>query len=96
MTAVAATDADNIRLKLPMLVPEPERKHLLNFAHCNTQGYKGRGSLRSELRHLRSIELIRSCSGRHIGDLKAGDVHDLADFVELTDLGRQWVAKLEK
>ena len=96
-TAIAATKADDdIGLMLPLVIPEPERKHLLNIAHGKTQGYKGRGSLRSELRHLRSMGLIQKCSGRNIGDLTSGNVHDLAYFVELTDLGKQWVAKLAK
>jgi len=68
---------------------------ILNIAHGRTRDYEGRGSLRSELRHLRSMGLIRKHSTRHIGDLTSGKTHDLADFVELTDLGRQWVAKLE-
>ncbi len=31
---------------------------------------------------------------RHIGELTSDQVHDLAKFVELTDLGKQWVARL--
>ena len=94
--APLATGRDDIGLVLPVLIPEPERKHLLNIAHGKTQEYQGRGSLRSELRHLRSIGLMRTHHGRHIGDLTSGDRHDLADIVELTDLGKEWVAKLEK
>lgn len=82
-------------LLLPMLIPKPEQKHLLNIAHGRTQGYKGGGSLRSELRHLRSIGLIRKHPGRNIGELISDNVYDLADLVELTDLGKQWVTKLE-
>lgn len=86
---------DPIGLMLSLVIPEAERKHLLNLAHRKTQGYKGRGSLRSELRHLRSVGLIQKRSGRNIGELESGAVHDLADFIELTDLGKQLVAKLE-
>jgi len=82
-------------LMLSVLIPEPEQKHLLNIASGKTKGYKGRGSLRWELRHLRSIGLIRKRAGRHIGELKSEGVYDLADILELTDLGRQWVAKLK-
>lgn len=91
---VAASSIDEIGLVLPLVIPEAERKHLLNIAEGRTQGYKGRGSLRSELRHLRSMGLIQKRPGRHIGDLESGGVHDLAEVVELTDLGRKWVAKL--
>jgi len=90
------TDVDDVRLILPMLIPEAERKHLLNISQGKTEGYQGRGSLRSELRHLRYMGLIRKRPDRHIGDLTSGNRHDLADVVELTDLGREWVAKLPK
>lgn len=94
-TETAAPQADNLEMMLALVILEPERKHLLNIASGRTQGYKGRGSLRSELRRLRSMGLIRKHTELHIGDLKSGDVYDLADFVELTDLGRQWAAKLQ-
>jgi hypothetical protein len=86
--------APDLRLLLPVLIPEPERKHLFNIADGKTKGYKGGGSLRSELRHLRSIGLIRKHGDRHIGELRSEGVYDLADMLELTELGRQWVAKL--
>jgi hypothetical protein len=94
--AAAATGADDLRLMLPVLIPEPERRHLLNIAHGKTQGYQGRGTLRSELRHLRSMGLIQKHSGRHIGDLTSDGAHDIADVVELTNLGREWVTTLEQ
>jgi CAP12/Pycsar effector protein, TIR domain len=94
--APLAAGGDDIRLVLPALIPEPERKHLLNIAHGKTQSYQGRGSLRSELRHLLYIGLIRKHPGRLIGEFTSGNRHDLADIVELTDLGKEWVAKLEK
>ena len=84
----------DLGLLLPVLIPESEQKHLFNLADGKTTGYKGRGSLRSELRHLRSMGLIRKHLDRHIGELKSDRVFDLADILELTDLGRQWVAKL--
>ena len=86
---------EDMGLMLSVLIPEPEQKHLLNIGSGKTKGYKGRGSLRSELRHLRSIGLIRKRADRNIGELKSEGVYDLADILELTDLGRQWVAKLK-
>jgi hypothetical protein len=82
-------------LLLSAVIPEPERAHLLNIAQKRTRGYKGNGSLRSELRHLRTLGLIDKVKGRHIGDLTTGSVFDLADFVELTESGKQWAAKLQ-
>ena len=91
----AIPNAQEMGLMLSVLIPEPEQKHLINIADGKTKGYKGGGGLRSELRHLRSIGLIRKHADRHIGELKSEGVYDLADILELTDLGRQWVAKLK-
>jgi hypothetical protein len=90
----ASPNAQDLGLLLPVLIPEPEQKHLLNIADGKTKGYKGRGTLRSELRHLRSMGLIKKHADRHIGELKSEGVYDLADIIELTDLRRQWAARL--
>ena len=95
-TATSDKASDPIGLILPMLIPEPERQHLLNLSRGKTQGYHGRGTLRSELRHLRSMGLVRKHTDKRIEDITSGNVHDLADFIELTELGRQWVAKFEE
>lgn len=83
-------------LLLSVAIPQPEQKHLLNIACGKTTDYQGRGSLRSELRHLREIGLIRTHSGRNIGDLKSDGVYDLGHFVKLTEVGEQWVAMLQR
>ena len=90
----ASPNTQDLGLLLPVLIPEPEQKHLLNIADGRTKGYKGGGTLRSELRHLRSMGLLRKHADRHIGGLKSDGVYDLADTIEITDLGRQWAAKL--
>jgi hypothetical protein len=90
----ASPNMQDMGFLLPLLIPEPEQKHLLNIADGKTTGYKGGGGLRSELRHLRSIGLIRKHADRNIGELKSEGVYDLADILELTDLGHQWAAKL--
>ena len=90
----ASPNAQDLWLLLPVLIPEPEQKHLLNIADGKTKGYKGRGTLRSELRHLRSMGLIKNHTDRSNGELKSEGVYDLADIIELTDLGRQWAATL--
>jgi Predicted nucleotide-binding protein containing TIR-like domain len=83
------------KILLRVLIPEPERKHLLNIFHGKTKHYKGGENVRSELRNLRSKGLIRSRPEHTIGELKSEGLYDLADVVELTDLGQQWVETLE-
>ena len=90
----AGPGTQDLGLLLPVLIPEPEQRHLFNISDGKTKAFKGGGTLRSELRHLRSIGLIRKHTDRHIAELKSDGVYDLADIVALTDLGRQWVAKL--
>lgn len=92
----AAQNVQEIELLMQVLIPKPEQTHLRNIANGKTKAYKGSGSLRSELRHLRSLGLIRKHADRNIGELTSdGGAYDLADIVELTDLGQQWAAKLE-
>jgi hypothetical protein len=81
----------DLGLALSLAVPKPQQRHLLNLAKGKTKGYEGRGSLRSELRSLVSMGLLKKLPGRHVADIKSGMVYDLADFVNLTDRGRRWV-----
>jgi hypothetical protein len=48
----------DIRLILPLLIPENERKHVLEPGNNSPSIFEGRDSLRSELRRLRSVGLI--------------------------------------
>jgi len=94
--SASAKEAGDLDLALSLVVPEAQRKHLLHLAEEKTKGYEGRGSLRSELRNLVSIGLIEKLPGRHIGDMKSGEVYDLADFVKLTDRGKRWVDRIKE
>jgi hypothetical protein len=86
-----------IRMMLPFLLPDNERIHLTSLARHLTANYKGRGSLRTELRRLRSIGLVwMRGQDRHIGQLTSGMTFDLADFVELTPLGEYWARRIEE
>jgi len=87
---------EDIRLILPLLLPETERKHLFNLDRRKTSGYRGSHSLRAELRRLRSIGLLRMKKDKHVGDMKDGSVCDLEDFVELTPLGERWVRRIRE
>jgi hypothetical protein len=84
----------DLRLIIPLLLPDAEHKHLRNLAAGRTQAYRGSENLRGELRHLRMIGLIRMVEGHWVSHLDDKREVDLAEFVELTDLGKQWANKL--
>lgn len=86
----------DIRTLLPLLITDPEKKHLYNLDTRKTQNYRGSHTMRTELRRLRAIGLIRMVDGRHVGDIKTDLVVDLADYVELTPAGQTWVERLRK
>jgi hypothetical protein len=92
--AVQEQKIDDIRLILPLLLPSTEVKHLRNIAAGNTERYAGNDALRAELRRLRSIGLVAKKAGRNVADIKDGMKFDLADYVELTELGRKWAARI--
>lgn len=85
-----------IALMLPLLLAKTEQKHLMNLDRGETGNYRGNHSLRSELRRLRSIGLLKMRDGRQIGAMKEGLVFDLHGFVELTPLGEQWVKQIRE
>jgi hypothetical protein len=90
----------NVTTKLlPLLLPEPERKHLLNLASGATTQYKGGVPVQNELRRLLGASLLvkkkdKNNQDKHIRDLKPGVSFDLADYVELTPLGIEWLQSI--
>jgi hypothetical protein len=96
-TQVSQQDHLNMmQLVLPLLLPEPEQQHLLNLERGNTSSYQGNHALRTELRRLRSMGLLRKQEGRNIGDIKDDMKVDLRDYVSLTAVGKEWVKIIEK
>lgn len=86
---------DDFELVLPLLLPEKERKHLVNLGEGRTKDYKGNQNLRDELRRLRSIALIAMKKG-YMSDIKDGLIVNLADHVELTSLGGRWTRRISE
>jgi hypothetical protein len=86
----------DITLILPFLLNDKEVRHIRNLFSGRTKGYQGSGALREELRRLVSIKLISKKPGRNIGDMRDEMVFDLADYVELTELGRQWADRIQQ
>lgn len=85
---------EDIALILPLLLPKAEQKHLLNLAGNKTADYKGNSALRSELRRLRTIGLVKSLPKVAIGQIKDNAEIDLAEYVGLTMLGERWVQRI--
>jgi hypothetical protein len=88
---------DDIALVLPLLLSKAERKHLVNLSEGKTKDYQGSHAVRSELRRLRSVRLIRSLPDRHISELKddSPEKFDIANILQLTNLGKRWVKKIK-
>lgn len=86
----------DIALILPLLLQDKEVRHIRNLFVGRTEKYQGAGTLREELRRLRSIKLIAKKPDRNIGDMRDGMVFDLADYVELTELGRHWAHRIQE
>ncbi|MCA1671744.1 MAG: hypothetical protein LC799_05920 [Actinobacteria bacterium] len=91
-----AHQLEDIALILPILLPETERRHLLNLSEGNTQGYRGGDAARTELRRLRSIGLIRMRPDHNVSDMRSDRTFDLSDYVELTELGERWVGRIRQ
>jgi len=86
-------ELEDIRLLIPVLLPDPERKHLMELATGGAQ-IEGNDRRRSELRKLTSLGLVRRRPGRNIADLKDGQTLRTAELLEMTSLGEQWVKRL--
>jgi hypothetical protein len=86
----------DIALILPLLLHDKEVRHIRNLTVGRTDTYQGSGALREELRRLVSIGLISKKAGRNVGDMRDGMTFDLADYVELTQLGRHWADRIQQ
>ena len=85
---------DLIQLLAPLVLSDPERKHLLNLYYGRTADYRGGHEVRSELRRLRYLNLVTNT--RPIGTASDGSTFDLAELVQQTPLGAKWAQQLEE
>jgi hypothetical protein len=90
------SELEDIRLILPVLLPDKERKHMLNLAAGKTRSYKGNHDVRTELRRLRSIKLIEMRKDREVNQMQDNLAFDLADYARLTPLGDRWVKRIRE
>jgi hypothetical protein len=94
--ALQQNDLRDIDLILPLLIPENERKHLLELGNNSPNTYDGRDSLLGELRRLRSVGLIKTQPGMQIGYMKRGSKFALDHYVALTELGNRWTQRIKE
>lgn len=94
--AEQADQLQSIRLLLPLLLTVREQKHLMNVSNGTTEGYQGNNDVRTELRRLRSLGLIRMRDGKQVGKMSDSLKFDLSDFVRLTSLGSEWVERIQE
>jgi len=85
---------EDIRLILPLLLHGGEVKHVKNLFERTTSGYTGSHPLRSELRRLRSIRLLKNMKDHTVSEMRDGKKIDLATYVFLTKLGRDWARRI--
>ena len=86
---------NDINMLLPLLLPETEQKHVLNLANGTTANYWGNASLRYELRHLRSMNLIEMVNDHHVGHIEDGLLFNLSDYVRLKESGKYWAGRIK-
>lgn len=72
-----------------------ELNHLRNLTHGLT-AYTGRRAMRHEIRHLCDLGILVRKENKRIGDMKNGEKHNLAEFVEFTPTGRAIAEKLPR
>ena len=90
------SDLNDIKMMLPLLFPLDERQHLLNLYEGNTRDYRGRHSVRSELRRLRSSGLIEMQSGHYVGHIENDKRVNLSEYVKLTKFGTYWARRIKE
>jgi hypothetical protein len=86
----------DIALILPLLLQEKEVRHIRALFTGQGTKYPWDEGLHDQLRRLRSIRLISNLPGQAIHDMKKDTVFNLASYVELTGLGRQWARRIEE
>jgi|SRR5258707_238611 hypothetical protein len=91
---VQRNELDDLRFVLTLLLQHSEKEHLRKLNEGETQDYVGRPELRTELRKLRTLGLIRSCEGRRIHEIADKRKVDLKDFVKLTERGRHYLERI--
>jgi hypothetical protein len=86
----------DIELVLAILLSDAEQKHLLNLDSNDTANYDGNHALRTELRRLADMHLIRRRTNKEIRGIPDNAKINLADFVKLTETGQRLAARIRQ
>jgi len=86
---------EDVQLALRLLIKQTDWTHLSKlFKHVPTHDYRVKGELRDEIRHLRAMGLLKMRKGKTVGGMPENAQFDLADYVELTEDGRNFTSHL--
>jgi hypothetical protein len=84
---------EDVRLALRLLIGKSEQEHLKNLFKHTTNTYRVKGALRDEIRRLRAMKLIEMCGSKTVGEMPENATFDLAQYVRLTEDGRNFVSR---
>lgn len=87
-------ELDDLRFALTLLVVGPQRDALNDLERAGGREYTGNHEIRTDLRRLAAMGLVRRRPGRHIGELADGKRLNIADVLELTADGRRYLERV--
>jgi hypothetical protein len=87
-------ELDDLRFVLTLLLQGNELKYMRSLQGDERQAFVGGHGLRTELRRLRTLGLIRNLGATRIGDITDNHKFDLAKFVELTERGKHYLERV--
>jgi hypothetical protein len=85
---------NGVQLALKLLVGNKEREHLMNLYRNKTNDYSVTGNSREEIRRLRAVKLIQMRGKETVAGIPDKVPFDLAKYIELTEDGREFAARL--
>lgn len=85
---------EDVRLALRLLIAKNEQDHLINLFKHATNRYQVKGALRDEIRRLRAMRLVEMRGDKTVGGMPEKTMFDLAEYIQLTPDGLQYVSRL--
>jgi hypothetical protein len=91
---IQRSELDDVRFVLTLLLQEREIQHLRALEEGSTKDYVGNHDVRTDLRKLRTLGLIRNFKDHKIAELADNCKLDLKTVVELTERGQKYLERL--